>query len=270
MKLFRKISLSILFSVYCFLGYSTGMITSDTVTTKFPKTGEKSLLINIDPIISFVGNLLNGSSNHLFNLSSGTLLYRKYLVNNISKRYRFNAILNTESNVYQTNFRFPDLLYNHTIRSNDIQLTFAIGKEKRFHFQKFSLYTGWEFLSGISHSSRKNNYTYNKSDENSNFNSISNLPRLVSDGAKNSFHIGVAGILGTDYHFSKSFYVNMELSLPLVLTAKLINQPKYEELSIVDQKIVEVKVKETEKPTLLWGANFNSNQYFQFRAGVVF
>ena len=180
MKLFRKIFLSILFSVYCFLGYSTGMITSDTVTTKFPKTGEKSLLINIDPIISFVGNLFNGSSNNfLFNLSSGTLLYRKYLDNNISKRYRFNAILNTESNAYQTNFRFPNLLYNHTERSNDIQLTFAIGKEKRFHFQKFSLYTGWEFLSGISHSSRKNNYTYNKSDENINLNSISNITKIV-------------------------------------------------------------------------------------------
>lgn len=271
MKLFKNISYILLFGLFSLHIHGADIVLSDTITTNFPKSGDKSLLININPIISFVGNMFNGSTNNGIYLSSATLVYRKYLDDKTSKRYRCNLGFNTENRVHNSNVNFPSLLFNGTRRDNNIQFSMGIGKEKRLPFHKFSLYTGWEFLAGISHSSTTYSYDYNQGDNIESPYSVFYLERMASSNVENGIHLGVAGILGADYHFSKVFYINVELSLPLVLNAELMSQPTFEELKVIDfQNIVEVKEVETEKPTFLWSASFNSNQFIQFRAGVVF
>ena len=136
--------------------------------------------------------------------------------------------------------------------------------------KNISLYTGCEVFSRASHYSEIWKYEYNKGDEVDSVFPDYSLNRIVSEGNYNQLQGGIVGLLGIDYHFSKMFYVNMELSIPLVINFELISERKYEDVKVIGNRIVDVMQQDTEKPTLLWDVYINSSQLLQFRAGVVF
>ena len=252
------------------VSFANQTLDADTIKTHLPSVGQKSLLISINPLISFVGNMFNGTTDNGLYLTSGSILYRKYLEKNVTKRYRLNFQISSINYLGYNEKYFPDLLKNGTHRTNYFSLTYAFGKEKRYQMKNISLYTGWEVFSRASHYSEIWKYEYNKGDEVDSVFPDYSLNRIVSEGNYNQLQGGIVGLLGIDYHFSKMFYVSMELSIPLVINFELISERKYEDVKVIGNRIVDVMQQDTEKPTLLWDVYINSSQLLQFRAGVVF
>jgi hypothetical protein len=271
MKFLKK---CILFSVLLFCGasvFANHNYEGDSLKTYIPNVGDKSFLISISPIFSYFGNMFNNSTGNNLDLSSTNLIFRKFKDNNIARRYRLKLNFSLSQYKFNDNEYFPQKLYNGKSTSTLVNLNYAFGKEKRHHLKYFSFYTGWEFLTGFSHTSTNSAYQYNDGDVTDSPYAVFYLTRVVSNNVSNRLYVGAAGLLGADYYFTKMFYVNMELTLPFVIGAELEKVPKYEEVNILmDSKVVQILEKETEKPTLLFFTNFSSTQLFQFRAGILF
>ncbi|MBK6497492.1 MAG: hypothetical protein IPG00_04715 [Saprospiraceae bacterium] len=103
---------------------------ADTIKTHLPSVGQKSFLISINPLISFVGNMFNGTTDNGLYLTSGSILYRKHLEKNVTKRYRLNFQISSINYLGYNEKYFPDLLKNGTHRTNYFSLTYAFGKKK--------------------------------------------------------------------------------------------------------------------------------------------
>lgn len=270
MKLTKIIFFVILFKICAISSFASAVITPDTIHKDIPVQGQKSLMIGINPLISFVGNLFNSYNNGI-NLNSGSLLYRKYVDNNLSKRYRLNVFIKSERTVFFYSENFPSNLYNGYERESRIHLSFAYGKEKRYNLNRFSAYTGWEFISGLNHNSKIWFYDYNEGDKVDPQFSVFYVKRDKSRGITNSLNLGIAGIFGVDYHFSKMFNVNLEFSLPFIFTAAIEGIDKREEITITTEgKLVLSESNDSQKPRFVWAAEFNTSQIVQFRGGVVF
>ncbi|MBK7699629.1 MAG: hypothetical protein IPJ39_13285 [Saprospiraceae bacterium] len=111
------------------------------------------MLISINPLISFVGNMFNGTTDNGLYLTSGSILYRKYLEKNVTKRYRLNFQISSINYLGYNEKYFPDLLKNGT-QGQIIFIDLSFGK-KRYQMKNISLYTGWEVFSRASHYSEK-------------------------------------------------------------------------------------------------------------------
>lgn len=244
----------------------------DTLKSYVPTAGKRAISININPVFTYLGNMFNGSTGNSLDISAANVLYRKFKENNIVKRYRLNFGISTnESSLINSNSTFPFRLDAGTRRSFSSSLSFAYGKEKRYNYRKLSLYTGWEIISGVSHYSSSYNYDYNDGD----FYSIDilqqNLTRIKSGPSYTGVSVGVAGILGAEYYFSKMFFVGMELSVPFILSITREEGYKYERANVIwPENVVRVTDELSDDARNLISGSIRSTDLIQFRAGITF
>ena len=254
------------------IGNAYAFLAQDTVKTYLPISGQRSLSLNINPIFSYLGNMFNGSTNNLFNISATSILYRKFNENNTVKRYRLNFGIATNENNIIGNANFLAFgLDLGTRRHSDFSFSFAYGKEKRYNYRKLALYTGWELLSGLSHYSTTYNYDQKEGDQfEGNFFPV-NYTRRSSDSQSSSLHLGVAGLLGAEYYFSKMFFVGLELSVPIVVSISRNNNLVNEIVNVQSiGNIVRVTEEESQKARYIINGSFRSSNAIQFRAGIAF
>jgi hypothetical protein len=248
-------------------------VLSDTLDSRLPAEGKHSIAIDASPIFYYVGNLFNGQSNNDLNLSSTNILYRTYLATNVVKRKRLSLSFGIAKRTISNSNELPFLLNNGHELQRSFNMSYALGKEKRFNAGNFAYYTGWEWLLGLSFSDTKRDYSYKDGsvvDQASSYNH--NIERSSSNGKSNiSGHFGIAGLGGIDYHFSKRFFANLELSLPITLHVSSERVDQYEQVKY-NQNTKKVEITEEKKldPRLGYSLNFNSSQYIQFRVGMVF
>lgn len=244
----------------------------DTLKSYIPTTGKKAINININPVFNYLGNMFNGTTGNSLDISAANVVYRKFKENNTAKRYRFAFRISTnESNLLGSTNNFPFRLDAGTRNNFSTSLTFAYGKEKRYNYRKLSLYTGWEILSGLSHTSSSYNYDYNEGDFYSSDILVQNLSRIKSGPTNTNVSVGAAGIFGAEYYFSKMFFAGMELSVPLVFTISRENVNKYERANVFwPEKVVRVTDEESEDTRYLISGSVTSTNLIQFRAGIVF
>ena len=61
-------------------------IDQDTLKSYVPQAGKRSISINVNPVISYLGNMFNGSTGNSLDISAANILYRKFKENNTVKR----------------------------------------------------------------------------------------------------------------------------------------------------------------------------------------
>jgi len=245
----------------------------DTLKSYIPAAGKRAIAINVNPIFNYLGNMFNGSTGNSLDISAANVLFRKFKENNIVKRYRLSIGVSTEeSSLVGSITTYPYGLNSGTSRSINTSLSFAYGKERRYNYKKLSLYTGWELLSGISHSSNSYNYEINEGDVFTGGSVwIIDFTRRKSSTTSSNLTVGAAGILGADYYFSKMFFAAIELSVPLVFTVRRIESEKEETASVTSpDKIIKIVEEESEDPRYLISGSVSSTNLIQFRAGIVF
>jgi hypothetical protein len=250
--------------------FANQIITTDTTKNFFPVTGNRALLIDIGPIFSYIGNMFNGSDYNNLNLNSASLLYRKYRDENTVIRYKVNFSVSTDEFLSQQSESFPGILFNGTRRENMISLALAKGNEKHFNYKKLGLYYGSEIFIGGSLNSSNYKYDFQDGDVFKNgFNYFTD--RRISDNNRYSLFAGVAGIMGVDYHFSKRFFVNAEIRIPLTVVYEIQTSEKYEDIEVLQpSNVLSVKQQEKKDPIHLFDFSISTNQIIVFRAGVVF
>lgn len=244
----------------------------DTLKSYIPTAGKRAIAINVNPIFNYLGNMFNGSTGNSLDISAANVLYRKFKENNVVKRYRISfGISTSEFSLLSSTINFPYRLDAGTRRNFSTSLSFAYGKEKRYNYKKISLYTGWELISGISHYSSSYNYDYNEGDIISNEMFVQSVNRIKSGPSYTDLSVGVAGIFGAEYYFSKMFFAGMELSLPLVFTISKENSYQYQTARLNwPENVVSVTDDIYVESRYLMSGNVSSTNLIQFRAGIVF
>lgn len=250
--------------------FANQIISSDTTKNIFPIAGNRALLIDIDPIFDYIGNMFNGSDFNSFNLNTTNLLYRKYINENKVSRYRLRFSVFSYEYGEQNSDNFPDNLFNSTKRDNSVSLTFAKGNEKHFNYKKLGLYYGSEIFIGALYYSSSYNYDFKDGDEVKNGYGLS-LERKISEYKTYYVSAGVAGLIGADYYLSKRFFVNAEIRIPLTVAYEIQHFGRSEDIEVlVPSNVVSVKQQEKKDPIHLFDFSISTNQFIVFRAGIVF
>lgn len=240
-------------------------ILKDTLPHIFPKTGDRSIAISAQPILSYIGNMFNGTENNRLNIDNFGLIYRKYKDNNVAQRYRAAlAFSSSESFRYTPSNDFTD--YN--TRTNRINFEVGYGKEKRYLFKKWALFTGWELSGGYSHTSKSYHHKYVDGDfVNTQFTYSS---RYRQTDIRNNLSLAISGIVGAEYYFSKRFFTNVSFSLPLVFNLNIITPDQSESYEITSNNILRVTADEKGSSTYLKNVSFSSSNYASLTIGIVF
>ena len=247
-------------------------LVEDTLKVQHPYVGKKAIMINVDPFISFVGNLFNCNGNNQLRINTVGLVYRHYLPDSQVKRMTLDVNFNSNNYNIISNFNYPTNIFNGYTRSSSYFVGFTKGKEHHHLQKKFGIYYGYDYLAAINYSSVNDVYDYENGDiiaEEVRFSLFDRRSTLVNRNIGAT--IGIAGLFGVDYMISKRIFLNAEVRIPLQLSYNLHQRSRYEEI-MVD---FETKQLTTEslpnRPDLhLVTFNLSTSQFFQFRAGFVF
>lgn len=250
--------------------FSKHEIFIDTSKNIFPYTSNRSLLIDIDPIFDYIGNMFNGSDYNTLYLNTANILYRKYENDVKVTRYRLRFYGNFSHSNRAKSSEFPSNLLNGTSKDNSYSLTFAKGSERHYNFKKLSLYHGLEILISGAYYSTNYNYDYQDGDIINDGYGLK-IDRIISSDRQYYLSAGIAGIIGADYYLSNRFFINTEIRLPLVINYQIRHFDKYEDIEILTPStVLAVEQQEKMDPISLFEVYLSTSQFIVFRAGVVF
>ncbi len=240
-------------------------ILKDTIPHIFPKAGDRSVAISAQPILSYIGNMFNGTENNSLDINNFGFIYRKYKDNNVAQSYR--AAL-TFSSSEGSNYSFNNDFFDFNTRTNNISFQMGYGKEKRYLYKKWALLTGWELSGGYSHTSTSYNYKYVDGDFVDT--QFTYLSRDKLSNIRNNLSLVISGIVGAEYYFSKRFFTNVSFRLPLVFNLNIITPDRRESYVITSNNILRVTADEKGSSTYLKNVSFSSSNYASLMIGFVF
>jgi hypothetical protein len=257
---------------YLCLGLFISTLSLTAQSSLYPNEGDRSLNIRINPIFNYMGNFFNQSGNNSLDLSSADLLYRKYLSDGKVKRIRGNVSFRSTA-MAGTNFFFPvvDIVQLGTQQDHSYFANVGVGREYRHSTNRFSFYSGWEFLSSVSFTYINFKYTYNDGDILPAPIFRSNFPRPVSTNRGLGLNIGFAGLFGGEYFVTKQISIGAEIILPATVGYQFQASSKFDVIDTSQNPLV-LRVTEnfTEKsPGSIVGSAF-TNTTVAFRAGFIF
>jgi hypothetical protein len=249
---------------------NSNLLVEDTLKVQHPYEGRKAIMINVDPLIGFVGNLFNGASYNNIRLHTAGLVYRRYLPDHRVKRMTLNA--NFRSIILDRQINSFSVLDDGFRKVNDFGLGFTVGKEKHFVQNKFSLYYGHDFLMSVSYDDLVHKYDYQNGDIiNEDVFSSTYSRRETLELRNIGASLGFAGIFGVDYMLSKRIFLNAEVRIPVVATYNYNQRTRYEEVLVDFESRQVTTVPMTNRPDIhLFTFDLSTTQFFQFRAGFVF
>lgn len=253
-------------------GSSYTNILLDTTKTNYPTSGSRAILVNIDPLFDYVGNMFNGSVYNSLFLNSLGLRYRKYKdknkVNRLTADIRISSIQFENETDSET---FPTNLYNGTNRNTSINLRMLKGFENHLNFNKLSVYYGAQY--GCSLNFFMTNYNYEFEDGEFIMDAYGiQAERLRTSNKYFYATASLEGILGMDYYFSKRFFINLEMKLPFVLRYDIIFRDVKEEIEVLGfgNKLTTQKIESERKPIHLFDVSISNFNLIAIYAGFVF
>ena len=238
----------------------------------YPKEGDRSVNIRINPLFSYMGNFFSQAGNNSLNLTGADLLYRRFLTDNKVKRIRGEVAFRSSANQTQGFFApINDILFLGTQQDHSYFANLGIGKEYRHSVNRFSVYSGWEFLSSISFNRIDYRYTFNDGDilPEPIFRTGTLRPLNIQRGF--GIDVGFAGVFGGEYFLTKHISVGAELLLPATIGYRFQATSKFE---IVDTSQNPIVLRTTQTytetiPASIVGSAF-TNSTILFRAGFIF
>jgi hypothetical protein len=187
----KKVSLGVIFLAFVLTGHAQ--------TVEFQE-GDKQLEITLNPVFNYVGQLFTERGSTL-SLSSGSVVYRKFLDDKKARRISLNVF--GDSDLYEF---VAANKYSKTRRKNT-SINIGLGSDWHYPKEKWNFYGGYQINLGIGYN---DSGSYTEFYEGASSGS-GNRKIEVENKGDWRFSAGPELLGGLQYHFNDILYTGIEL-----------------------------------------------------------